>query len=144
VAAPALRPAPSDKSLSELLGDLSDGTAQLIRKEILLARTETAESIHALRGGATRIAMALVLSVCAIGALTAGATLVLSQYVLDGRTWLAAIIVAVVLGVVAGLCAKAGTRALAPSTLLPHDTTTSIQETAAWLKHPTKSAASSR
>jgi hypothetical protein len=144
VAAPALRSTPDDRSLSELLGDLSNGTAQLIRKEVQLARTETAESSHALRGGAVRMAVALVSSICALGALTAGAILSLSQYVFDGRTWLAALVVAVVLGLIAVVFAKSGAHALSASALRPDETTTSIKETAAWLKHPTKSAGSSR
>jgi hypothetical protein len=145
MAAPALRtpPAHSEKSLGELLGDLSHGTAQLIRQEVLLARTEIAESLPSVRAGAMYGAMALVFGVCAMGAITAGIILVLSEYTLEGRTWLAALIVAAALGIGAALLAKSAQRAFAPSALHPDDTITSIKETAAWLKHPTKSDESS-
>ena len=40
----------TDRSIGDLLRDLSAGTAQLIRQEIRLARTETTESLHKLGG----------------------------------------------------------------------------------------------
>lgn len=140
----ALRHDIGDRSLRELLGDLSEGTAHLIRQEIQLARTETVETLHALGERATRLAFALALGACAAGAAVTAVILFMSQYVLEGRTWLAALIVAVVLGLVAGWLSKTGTRDFSPLALLPNETTTSIHETAAWLKHPMKSDASSR
>jgi uncharacterized membrane protein YqjE len=144
MASPAVRTDPSDRSVGTLLHDLSEGTAQLIRQEIRLARTELTESLEEASTGAVQMAIALVLSVCATGALVAGVILVLSQYALQGRTWLSSLIVAVVLGVLAAVFAKRGARLLSPSKLRPDQTTTSIKETAAWLQHPTKSGANFR
>ena len=98
----------SDRSIGDLLHDLSEGSAQLIRQEIRLARTETAESIHRLGGGAVQIGTALVLGICATGSLVACLIMALSEYVLDGRTWLAAFIVGLVLAIVAFVCVRRG------------------------------------
>jgi len=91
-----------------------------------------------------QMALAMMFGICAMGAAVAGVTLLVSQYVLEGRTWLAALIVALVLGAGAMLFARRGQHMLSPAMLLPNDTTTSIKETASWLKHPTTSGANSR
>lgn len=133
-----------DRSLGELLRDLSDGMAQLVRQEIRLARTETAESLHKLGGGAAQLAGGLVFAIGAMGAAVACLILVLSRYLLNGMTWLAALIVAAVLGIVAGICVRNGMHAFALANLAPDETATSLKETAEWLKHPTTSAENSK
>ena len=135
--------APNDaghRSLGELIGDISDGSAQLVRDEIRLARAEGVESLLSLRRGATVLGAALVLGFFAGGAAIACVVLVLSQYVLDGRTWLAALVVALVLGVAAWIATQRGLSALSAKKLAPSETAKSLKETATWLKHPTKSA----
>lgn len=134
----------TDRSLGDLLRDLSDGTAQLVRQELRLARIETAESLHRLGGGAAKLAAGLVVAIGAMGAAVACIILALSRYALGGLTWLSALIVAVVLAVVAALLARAGAHALSLSSLVPDETTSSLKETAEWLKHPTTSDASSK
>ncbi len=141
MASPVTHAPPSDRSLAELLHDLSDGTAQLVRQEIHLARTETLESVLGLKRGSVWVGSGLGLTLSASGALVAFLILALAQ-ALDGRTWLAALIVAVVLGIIGITCLKHGMNALSATRLAPHDTATSIKETAEWLKHPTRSAAS--
>lgn len=134
-------PPPADRSIAQLLRDLSDGTVLLIRQEIRLARTETFESVLSLRTGALWIGGGLGLALAAGGALVAFLILGLAQ-LLDGRTWLAALIVSVALGLVGWLCMMRGIESLSSARLAPRATATSIRETAEWLKHPTRSAAS--
>jgi uncharacterized membrane protein YqjE len=130
----------SRKSLGDLLSDLTDGGAQLVRDEIRLARAETIESLLTLRRGAVLLGIGVGLSLCATAAGVAGLIMVISLYLLDGRTWLAAVVVAVVLGIIGWLCVRRGGGALSASSLAPHETATSIKETAEWLKHPASSA----
>ncbi len=132
---------PSDRSITELLRDLSDGTAQLVRQEIRLARTETVESVVELKHGSVWIGGGVGLALAASGALIAFLISALAQ-ALGGRTWLGALVVAIVLGIAAWFCLKHGISALSAARLAPHETATSIKETAEWLKHPTRSAAS--
>lgn len=135
--------ADGDRSLTALLRDLSDGTAQLVRQEIRLAKAETVEGLRQARGGAVQLAIAAGLGLMAAGALLAAIIVGLGD-LLDGKMWLSALIVAVVLGVLAFMFLKRGTSALSPSKLLPDQTASSIRETASWLKHPTTSATISR
>jgi hypothetical protein len=128
------------RSVGELLNELTDGGAQLVRDEIRLARAETVESLVTLRRGAIWLGVGAGVGLCAAGAAVAALIMVLSQYLLDGRTWLGAVVVTALLGVIAALCAWRGRSSLSGSSLAPRETATSIKETAAWLKHPTRSA----
>lgn len=141
MAGPVTHATPSDRSLAELLHDLSDGTAQLVRQEIRLARTETLESVLGLKRGSVWVGGGVGLALAASGAFVAFLILAVAQ-ALDGRTWLAALLVSVVLGLGGWLCLKHGMSALSATRLAPHETATSLKETAEWLKHPTRSAAS--
>ncbi|MDQ2891107.1 MAG: phage holin family protein [Gemmatimonadota bacterium] len=133
--------APRDGSFGELLGELTDASAQLVRDEVRLVRAETVESLAALKHGVVVLGVAIVLGLGALGTALACAVMVLAEYVLDGRTWLAALLVAVVFGIVAFICAWRGASSLSGAKLAPRETAESIKETAKWLKHPTKSAA---
>lgn len=137
----AARDYASPRSLGELLNDLTDSSTQLVRDEIRLARVETVESVLALRQGATWLGIGLGFVACAAGAAVACLIMLLSLYVVGGRSWLAALIVAVVLCVIGVVCVMRAKSALKSASLAPRETATSLKETAAWLKHPTKSAA---
>lgn len=128
------------RSLGALLNDLTDSSTQLVRDEIRLAKTETAESLVALRRGALLMGVGIGVGLFAGGAAVACLIMVLSAYVVGGRMWLAALIVAVVLGVIGVLCIWRGRAALPEPGLALRETTTSIEETASWLKHPVRSA----
>lgn len=141
MAAPWVRDIASRRSLGELLNELTDDGAELVRNEIRLARAETVESLRALQRGAILLGIGIAFALCAVAAGVACLIMVISQYLLDDRTWLAGLIVAVVLGVIGWLCVWRGGQSFSDSKLAPHGTTTSIKETAAWLKHPARSAA---
>ncbi len=141
MAAPVTHTTASDRSIADLLHDLSNGTAQLVRQEIRLARMETLESVLGLKRGSVWVGAGAGLALAASGALVAFLIIGLA-HVLDGRTWLAALVVGVVLGIAGLLCLKHGMSALSTTQLVPRETASSIKETAEWLKHPTKSAAS--
>ena len=140
MAAPWVRDIASRRSLGELLNELTDGGAELVRDEIRLARAETVESLISLRHGAVLLGIGIAFALVAVAVGVACAIMVISQYLLGDRTWLAAFIVAVVLGAIGWLCVARGGRSLAGSKLAPRETATSIKETAVWLKHPTRSA----
>lgn len=132
---------PIDRSVGELLVDLSEGTSELVRKELQLARTEAVESLMSLRRGGVMAGVAAALGLCATGALVTCLILVLSRYVVGGLTWLAALIVAVVFGTVAYVCLRRAQSAFAAAKRPPHEAASSLKETVEWLKHPSRSAA---
>jgi hypothetical protein len=98
-------PALSDRSLADLLRQLSDQTATLVRQELDLAKVELAAKGKQAGIGAGMFGAAGVVGLYAVGALTAAVILALS---LAMKGWLAALIVAVAYGVIAGILALNG------------------------------------
>lgn len=94
-------------SLSELVQQLSEQTSELARNEVELAKAEVAEKGKRLGVGAGAFGAAGIAGLFALGALTAGAILLLGTAVAD---WLAALIVAAVYALAAGGLALAGRR----------------------------------
>jgi Putative Actinobacterial Holin-X, holin superfamily III len=95
----------SDRSLAELLKQLSDQTTTLARQEVDLAKAELVAKGKQAGLGAGMFGGASLFGLYALGALTACAILVLATAV---SAWLAALIVAAVYGVIAGVLALAG------------------------------------
>lgn len=125
-------PARSDRSVAELMKQLSDQSATLVRQELDLAKAELATKGKKAGLGAGMFGGASLFGVYALGALTACAILALAM-AMDG--WLAALIVAVVLGAIAGVLALMGTRNVkqgVPPT--PERTIESVKEDVEWTK----------
>ncbi|WP_375489272.1 phage holin family protein [uncultured Jatrophihabitans sp.] len=101
---PAPRPA-SEASIGELLSRVPAQTSQLVRDEIRLAQAELTQKGKRAGIGVGLFGGAGLFSIYGVGALVAAAILGLSEAV-DG--WLAALIVAVVLFVIAGIAALIG------------------------------------
>lgn len=123
-------PLRADRSLSELLGQLSDDLSALFRQEVELAKEEIkVEGRKASRAGAAFGAAAAV-------ALLTGVALVMTLgLVLDTflPTWLAFLIVTVALGAVTAVLAQRGrteVRTLEPT---PEQTIETLKEDAQWL-----------
>lgn len=92
-------------SVPELMRQLSDQTATLVRQELELAKAELTVKGKRAGVGAGMFGAAGVFGLYALGALTATVILALS---LAMKGWLAALIVTVVYGVIAGVLALAG------------------------------------
>jgi uncharacterized membrane protein YqjE len=95
----------SDRPVAELLRQLSDQTATLVRQELELAKVELTEKGKQAGIGAGMFGAAGVVGLYALGALTAAVILALS---LAMSGWLAALIVAAIYGAVAGVLALTG------------------------------------
>jgi uncharacterized membrane protein YqjE len=128
--------ATSDRSLAELVKQLSDQTAMLVRQELQLAKAELASKGKQVGAGAAMFGGAGVFGLYAVGALTACAILALSTAVAG---WLAALIVGVVFVAIAGVLALAGKnkvqRGVPP---VPEQTVESVKEDIAWTKQRAK------
>src|SRR5215218_7439751 len=94
-----------DKSVGELVGQLSEQTSTLIRQEMRLARAELQEKGKRVGVGAGMFGGAGVVALYGVGALIAAAIMLIGTAV---EPWLAALIVGVVLLAVAGLVALLG------------------------------------
>ena len=125
-----------DRSLKDLLADLTESVTTLFRQEIQLARAETSEKI-------TQVGVAL--GAIAGGAILAlAALIVLLQALVIGITeagvppgW-AALIVGVVVAVIAYVLIHKGTSDLKASNLAPDRTVSSLKRDAQVVKEQTR------
>jgi uncharacterized membrane protein YqjE len=126
----------SDLSVPELLRQLSDQTAALVRHEMDLAKVELTEKGKQAGIGAGMFGAAGVVGLYALGALTAAVILALS---LAMSGWLAALIVAVIYGAVAGVLALTGkTRVQRGVPPTPEQTVETVKEDVAVAREAVK------
>lgn len=119
-------PAMSDRSIADLLKQLSDQTATLVRQELDLAKAELTAKGKKAALGAGMFGGAGTFGLYAIGALTACLILALST-AMDG--WLAALVVAVVYGAIAGVLALTGKKNVQEGVPpVPEQTVESVKE----------------
>jgi uncharacterized membrane protein YqjE len=125
-------PALKERSIGELLTQLSQETTTLVRQELELAKAELTEKGKEAGKGAGMFGGAGLLGLLAAGALTACIIAALDTGL---PLWLAALIVAVVYGAIAGVLALQGRdrvkRATPP---VPEQTIDSTKEDVAWAK----------
>lgn len=131
-----------ERSVAELFTDLSQQLSTLFRQEALLARTEVTQRLQAFARDAVVIGIAAALGLAALMAITAACVLLLVQ--LGVTPWLAALIVAVLFAVVAGVMVQARLKAMRRRTVVPVETVESIKETAQWIKKETAGSSTSR
>lgn len=113
------------RSIAELLQQLTEQTTRLAQKEIELAKAEMEVKGKRIGIGAGAFSGAGLLALLALGALTAAAILALATAV-DG--WLAALIVAVVYLLIAGVLALLGrSKVQAATPPLPEQTLDSVK-----------------
>jgi len=130
--------ADSDRPVGELLKELSEQTTTLVRQELELAKLELTEKGKKAGIGAGMFGGAGIVGFYAVGALTACLILALATAV-DG--WLAALIVAALYGVAAGVLALSGKskvqQAVPP---VPEQAVDSVKEDVQWTKSRAKQA----
>ena len=122
----------SDQSIADLTRQLSEQTKTLVRQEVELAKAELGEKGKRVGIGAGMFGGAGLFGVFAFATLTACLILALSEAV---EPWLAALIVTVVYGAIAGVLALSGRRQVqeaAPP--MPEQTVETVKEDVAWTK----------
>jgi len=132
------------RGFGELLRDLGQGSAELLRSEAKLARLELTELATNVARGTVQVAFGSVMLL--LGGLSLAAGLILlvgDQWLPRDRYWLAAVVVMVVTGVIAALLLKRGLAQLSPSRLQPDQTLETLKEDKAWLKQQLTSGATS-
>ena len=121
-----------DRSLGELLKQLSEQTTRLVHQELELAKAELQQKGKQAGTGAGLFGGAGAFGLAALGALTACFILALNAVM---PAWLAALIVAVVYGIIAFVLVKQGQarmkRAVPP---VPTQTIETVKEDVEWAK----------
>jgi uncharacterized membrane protein YqjE len=122
----------SERSIADLLKQLSDQTAMLVRQELDLAKVELIAKGKKAGLGAGMFGGAGVFGLYAVGALTACLILALST-AMEG--WLAALIVAAVYGAIAGVLTLTGKNKLQEGVPpVPEQALESAKEDVQWAK----------
>jgi len=125
--------------MRELIDQLSADARGLVRAEVSLARAELEEKARRLAAGGALVGAAAVLGLVSLGALTATAIIALSNVV---STWLAALIVTVVVGVLAGILLLVGIRLLRRGVPpAPTESVDQMKEDVSWVKARARSGA---
>ncbi len=121
-----------EASIGELVKQLSEQTSRLARQEVELAKVELQEKGKRAGLGAGMFGGAGIFGLYALGALVAAGILALATAV---TAWLAALIVAVVLGAIAGILAIVGKQNVQQATPpVPEQATESVKEDVQWAK----------
>lgn len=124
--------APADATTGQLVSRLSQEVSELVRGELQLAKVEMTGKAKAAGLGAGLFGGAGIIALYGVGVLIAAAVLALSL-VLDA--WLAALIVAVVLFVVAGIVALMGKKQVKEATpATPTETVENVKRDVAAVK----------
>jgi hypothetical protein len=125
---PDLRQLPA----AELVKQLAEETSLLVRKELELARAEMTQKGKKAGIGLGELGGAGIVALYALGALTA---CFIAALALAMPVWLAALIVAVVYGIIAGVLALIGRRQLQQSLPpTPERTQQTVKEDIEWAK----------
>jgi uncharacterized membrane protein YqjE len=121
-----------DRSLGELLKQLSEQTTRLVHQELELAKAELQQKGKQAGQGAGMFGGAGALGLAALGALTACFILALNEIM---PAWLAALIVAVIYGAIAAFLALRGRDKVKQATpLVPEQTVETVKEDVEWAK----------
>jgi len=127
-----------ERPTGELFRQLSDQTTTLVKQEIELAKLELQEKGKKAGVGAGMFGGAGALGLYALGALTATIILALATF-LPG--WVAALIVTVVYGAIAGVLALRGKAKVKQATPpVPEQAVETTKEDARWVKSKAQSA----
>jgi hypothetical protein len=125
-----------DRSIAELVKDLSQQSSDLARKEVELAKAEMSLKAKRLGIGAGAFGAAGLVGLLALGALTATLVLALSTAM---AAWLAALIVTVAYAVLAGALALVGrSRVKAGTPPLPQQAIQSSKQDVDYAKRSAK------
>ena len=126
-----------ERPIGDLVKQLAGQTSTLVRQEIDLAKAEMSQKAEIAGKGAGMLSGAAVVGLLAAGALTAFVILLLSEAM---DAWLAALIVAVVLGAVAAVLALTGRNRIRTATPpVPEQTVETVKEDVEWAKTRTPS-----
>ncbi len=122
----------NERSTAELLDQLTQQVRTLVRQEVRLAKAETAGKVKPLAAGAGMFGAGGVFAWFGFGALTAGLILLLGTALAE---WLAAMIVAGVYLLVAGVLGFGGKKSVDEARpLVPEQTVNSVKEDLEWTK----------
>jgi len=121
-----------ERSIPELLKDIVGNIQDIIRSEVLLAKTEMREE-----GGRAARAGSVLLFGGVLGFYALGFLLLCCVYALEMAlpAWAAALVVGAVLGIIAAVILKAGSKRIRAVSPTPRRTVETMKENVRWAKN---------
>jgi hypothetical protein len=120
-----------EKSLGDLFSDLAADTGSLVRQEVALAQAELTYKATKLGKGVGFLVIGGAVAYVAVLALTAAVIIGLSNFI---PAWLAALAVALVIGIAAYFLISSAITRLRSTSPVPEETIETIKEDVKWLK----------
>lgn len=127
-----VRPAPQERTLGELFGELTRELSTLVRQEISLARTEMSHKVDKVRLDVTMMAAGGAVAYAGLLALVAALILGITRLGVPG--WLSAFIVGAVIAGTGYYLIRKGMAALKSEDLAPRAAVESVKEDAKWIR----------
>jgi Putative Actinobacterial Holin-X, holin superfamily III len=124
-----------DRPIGELLKELSQQTATLVRKEMELVKAEVTTQGKKAGLGAAFFGGAGAIGLATLGAFTAFLILLLNEWM---PAWAAALIVTAVYGIVTAVLVMRGKEKVQEATPPAPQTVETVKEDIEWAKNPTK------
>jgi len=131
----------TEHPLTDLIRELRDETATLVRQEIALAKAEITEKSSRMAKHAISIAAGVALAYAALVLLL----LAIRDFLFSGMVsagmspgvavWVSPLIVAIVVGIVGWILISQGKKRLAKEGIAPEKTVETLREEKDWLKH---------
>ena len=125
-----------DRSLGELLGDLSRQMGKLVQQEIALARTEMTTRVSSVGRDAAMLGAGAALAYAAL--LVGLVTIALILVELGLAPWLAFLVVTIVVGAIAAVLIVRGREQLQKADVAPRETIRTLKDDATWAKEQVK------
>jgi cytochrome c biogenesis protein CcdA len=122
------------QSFGDLLGQLANNSAALVRDEIELAKQEMTEKVSSFKSGVIVVAVGAVIGLLAILTLLAAAVIGLGNLIGPGYS---ALVIGGVLAIIAGIITASGMGRLKQTSLKPEQTIETLEEDKEWLKEMT-------
>lgn len=126
---------PGERGVPELLADLADETARLVKHEAALATRELGEKVRVAANQVVIVAIALLVASASLLTLIASLVIGLSAYV---PAWESALVVGVLLALVAGVLYAKTVTTLSNVSPVPERTAKSLEETKTWIRQQTR------
>jgi uncharacterized membrane protein YqjE len=128
-------PEKQDRSIGDLVSELANETAFLIRQEIALAKVELNQKASRVGLNIGFVVLGGAIAYAALLAFLAALIILLANVM---PWWAAALIVAVVVGIVAAVLISKALRALKTTNMAPQQTVETLKENAQWAKQQMK------
>jgi uncharacterized membrane protein YqjE len=124
-----------DRSIGELFSELANETALLIRQEVALAKVELTQKANRVGRNVGYLVLGGAVAYAALLALLAAIVILLANVI---AWWIAAFVVAVLVGIVAAVLISKAWAVLKNTEVVPRQTVETLKEDAQWAKQQMK------